>query len=643
MTMLDGMRRHKAWLKWSLGLVCLTFVLFYVPSFMRNGGVAGIIGAQANDAVASVNGHDITAGEYRRIYAQQLQSLRQSYGGNIDEKMLQQLGIAQRILAQMVDEAAMVAEAERLGLRVTDAELAERIKRLPGFQQNGQFVGDAMYREILQMQRPPLRPAEFEEQMRRQLMAEKLQAALTSWVRVSDSDVETEYRRRNEKLKLDLAVFKADQYRSGIQPTDAEITAQFNGHTDLYKVPEKRRVRFLSLSADAMRDKMTVTPQEIEARYKESLQVYSTPEQVRASHILFKTDGKDEAAVKKQAEAVLARAKKGEDFPALAKKFSDDETNKDKGGDLDYFGRGTMAKEFEDAAFSLQPGQVSDLVKTVFGFHIIKVVDKKAATTRPLDEVRGQIADTIKREKAEQQISQIADEIGRDIKAPADLDKVAAARGLTVGDSGLFARDEPLAGMGVVPNVAAEAFSMQQGKVSAQLRTNQGVAFIALTEIKPAHAPTLDEVKDKVRDDVVRTKAVALAKAKAADMSQAAAKGNFAAAAKAAGVDVKSTEFVPRGTALPDIGVSTAVDDAVFKLQAGETSAPIAAENAVVVAHVKERQDIKPDGLKTEHDALRDELLQQHRQDFFAAYMAKAKTKMKIEYNDETIKTLLGS
>src|SRR5262249_16595520 len=149
-------------------------------------------------------------------------------------------------------------------------------------------------------------------------------------------------------------------------------------------------------------------------------------------------------------------------------------------------------------------------------------------------------------------------------------------------DSGLFSRDEPLAGLGLVPTVAAEAFSMQLDKVSSQLRTNQGVAFVALTEIKPAHAPTLDEVKDKVRDDVVRTKAVPLAKAKAADMSQLAAKTSFAAAAKAAGLEAKSTEFVPRGTALPDIGVSTAVDDAAFKLQAGETSAPIAADNAVV-------------------------------------------------------------
>ena len=293
MTMLDGMRRHRGWLKWSLGLVCLTFVLFYVPSFLKNGGIAGVTGAQSNDVVATVSGHDITAGEYRRLYAQQLQSLRQAYGGNIDEKMLQQLGIAQRILSQMIDEAAMVAEAERLGLRVTDTELAERIKRMAGFQQNGQFVGDVVYREILAMQRPPIRPSEFEDQLRRSLVAEKLQTAVTSWVRVPDSDVDAEYRKRNEKVKLDLAVFTAAQFRAGIQPTDAEIAAQFSGHQETYKLPEKRRVRYLSVSSDAVRDTMTVTPQEVEAKYNDSKQVYSTPEQVRASHILFKTDGKD--------------------------------------------------------------------------------------------------------------------------------------------------------------------------------------------------------------------------------------------------------------------------------------------------------------------------------------------------------------
>jgi len=641
--MLDGMRRHKGWLKWSLGLVCLTFVLFYVPSFMRNGGVAGVTGLQADDVVASVEDERITAGEYQRLYAQQLQSLRQAYGGAMDDRMLQQLGVGQRLLSQMVDETAMVVEAERLGLTVSDRELAERIKRLPGFQQNGQFVGEATYRQILSMQRPPVRPSEFEGQLRRSLMAQKLQAAVTSWIRVSDAEVDAEYRKRNEKVKLDLAVFTANQFREGIQPTDAELTAQFTAHQDLYKVPEKRRVRYLSVNSDALREKMTASPQEIEARYRENGQMYSTPEQVRASHILFKIEGKDEAAVKKTAEAVLARAKAGEDFAALAKKYSEDDTNKDKGGDLDYFGRGAMAKEFEDAAFALAPGQISDLVKTSFGYHIIKSFDKKAASTRTLDEVRPMIAEQIKQEKAQQQATDLATQIAAEVKQPADLDKVAAARGLTVGDSGLFAREEPLAGLGFVPSISAEAFSMEKGKVSGQLRTNQGYAFIALTEIQEPHAPKLEEVKDKVREDVVRQKALDLARAKAAAVAQAASKGNFAAAAKSAGVEVKNTDFVARGTALPDVGVNGKVDDAVFALKKGEVSAPIVTDNAVVVARVADRQDLKPESLEADRDAVRTELLQQRRQDFFQSYMAKAKTKFDIRYNEQTVRTLLGS
>ena len=465
----------------------------------------------------------------------------------------------------------------------------------------------------------------------------------TAWARISDADVDAEYAKRNEKVKLDLAVFTANLFRAGIQPTAAELTAQFNAHEDTYKIPEKRRVRFLSVGADALRATMTATPQEIEAHYKDNMQLYSTPEQVRASHILLKTEGKDEAAVKKEAESVLAKVKAGEDFAGLAKKYSQDDANKDKGGDLDYFGRGVMAKEFEDAAFSLAPGQVSDLVKTQFGFHIIKVVDKKAASSRPLDQVREQIANEIKQAKAQQQTAQLADDVAKEVKDPSDLDKVAKARGLSVGDSGLFARGEPLAGLGFAPAVSAQAFTMEQGKISGKLQTTQGFAFIALTEIAPPHVPKLDEVKDKVSDDVIRLKAIEVAKAKATAMAQAAVKGNFAAAAKAAGVDVKNTDFIPRGSPLPDIGVNSAVDDAVFALKAGQTTGPIATDAAVVVALVKDRQDIKPDSLSADRDALRDELLQQRRQSFFAAYMAKAKAKMKIQYNEETIKSIAGT
>ena len=158
MTMLDRMRQHRNWLKWSLGIVVAAFVLLYVPSFLRPGGA----GALSTDVLATVNGREVLMGSYQRAYQSQVQSLRSAYGDKFDEGMLRQLGIPQRIVQQLVDEEAVLAEADRLGVSVSDAELHERIVRMPGFQENGHFVGFARYQQILQFQRPPMRPSEFE-------------------------------------------------------------------------------------------------------------------------------------------------------------------------------------------------------------------------------------------------------------------------------------------------------------------------------------------------------------------------------------------------------------------------------------------------------------------------------------------------
>jgi peptidyl-prolyl cis-trans isomerase D len=637
MTMLDRMRRHRGWLKWSLGIVVIGLILFYVPQFLG----LGASGASPSDALATVNGRSVTKAVFDRIYDQRVTQMRASYG-DISDDLLKQLGVGQQVLEQLINQQAIIAEANRLGLSVSDGELRERLVHSPTFlNDDGVFVGEERYRQILDSARPPMRPDEFEQQFRESLLGEKLEAAVTGWVRVSDADVEREYRRRNEKVKLDVAAFTAAEFKAGIQPTDAEIAAQFAASPDKYKVPEKRHVRFLAVDAQAFRAKMTVTPDEVKQRYQDNIQTYSTPEQVRASHILFKTQGKDDAAVKKLAETVLAKAKAGGDFAALAKQYSDDDS-KDKGGDLDYFSKGIMVKEFEDAAWAMKPGEISGLVKSQFGYHIIKVTDHRAAMTKTLDDVRTVIEDQIRLEKAQAEAAKAATDIGKEIKTAADLDRVAKEHGLTVGDSGLFARDEPIAGLGFSDAVAAEAFSLEANKVSGAIATPQGTAFIALVEVKPAHAPTLDEVHDKVRDDVINTKAVALAAAKASTMAKAAHGGNFAAAAKAQGVEAKTTDLITRGSSLPGVGISDKVDAAAFTMKKGDTSDPIATDTAVVVVQVMDRQDVTPAGLDSQRDSLRSQLLQQQRDEFFGAYMLKARKKMKIEYNEAVLKTVLG-
>jgi peptidyl-prolyl cis-trans isomerase D len=305
MTMLDRMRRHRNWLKWSLAIVVVSFILLYIPSFLGDTRQ----GAANNAVVAEVNGQEISAAEFRRVYQQQIQAYRQSYGANVDERLLKQLGIDQRIVQQMVDEQAALVEAKRLGLSASDAEVRERILALPAFQENGQFIGDQRYRQVLQLQNPPMRPDEFEEEVRHGIMTEKLQAALTGWMTVTDAEVQKEFERRNEKVKLAVVSFPADKFREGTVASDADVAKYFEAHKDEFRIPEKRKVRFVAIDQEALRQRATVTGQQIERYYNDNIQQFSTPEQVHAEHILLKTEGKDDAAVKKQAESILAEAR----------------------------------------------------------------------------------------------------------------------------------------------------------------------------------------------------------------------------------------------------------------------------------------------------------------------------------------------
>src|SRR5205814_4206865 len=209
----------------------------------------------------------------------------------------------------------------------------------------------------------------------------------------------------------------------------AEIASYFDSHKEDFKIPEKRKIRYLLIDIEALRAKVVVPPADVDRAYKTNAEQYTTPEQVRASHILFKTEGKDDAAVKAKAEEVLKQAKGGADFAALAKKYSEDEASAKNGGDLDYFGRGRMVPEFDQAAFAMEPGQISDLIKTQYGYHIIKLVEKKPGTTRSLADVRQQISDQLAYERAQAQAADLSQAIEKEISKPADIDKVAKARG----------------------------------------------------------------------------------------------------------------------------------------------------------------------------------------------------------------------
>lgn len=640
MTMLDRMRRHKGWLKWSLALVVLTFVWLYIPA-----EYTGVNPGMVGDRLATVDSRSISVADFRRRYTAQVQAYRASYGGNLTDDLLQQMQVPQQVLQQMIQEKAELAEAERAGITVSDAEVRAQIMAIPGLQENGQFIGEERYRQLLRQQNPPLTPADFEQSVRESLMLDKFRAGLTEWMTVSDAELEQEYKRRNEKVTLDVVAVLADNFKAQVNPTDAEISAHYDKNKEQYRIPDRRRIKFVRISPADLAATLKVSKEDVERSYNEQLGKYTTPEQIRASHILLTTEGKDEAAVRAQAEQVLKEAKSGADFAALAKKYSQDETNAQQGGDLDYFGRGRMVGAFETAAFALKPGEISDLVKTEFGYHIIKLTDRKPAIVRQVSDpaVYTEIESVLLREQAEARAQEYADAIAAEGKTPAALEKAAAARGLKIEESGYFARGGMIEGLGPQSPVSMAAFDLADNTVSEPVAGPTGRVIFYVSGKQDSYLPKLDEVRSRVRDDVIQDRAVVLAKQRAdALAAQLKTAPNFQAAAKAAGLEAVTTNAITRNGVIPNIGRSPEIEAVAFSSPVGAVSDAISTPQGAAIVKVASRQDVSAADFAMAKDKFRMEMLGERRSRFYQTYMEKARTKMKIDIDADAVRRAIG-
>ena len=618
MTMLDGMRRHKGWLKWSLAAVVIAFVFLYVPGFVDQTST----GLPA-DVLAEVGAHEITVTQFRQLYLQQVQQYRLQSSGEITEEVLRSLGIDRQILQGLINRYVALSEAERLGLTVSDAEVRERIISLPAFQQNGQFIGEQRYQQLLLLQTPPLTAAEFEDEVRSDIMLERLQAAVTEWITISDQKVAEEHRRRNEKVKVDLVAFRGDDYRNQVEVTDADIQLLYDQESNRYQEPEKRKLRFLLIDESALRDSVTPRDDAIQQYYDINISQYSAPGQVRASHILLRIEGKEEADVEARAAELVAEARNGADFSELARQHSEDEATSENGGELGLFGRGRMVPEFETVAFDLDVDAISDPVKSPFGFHVIKVTEKQEETTQPLEAVRESIADTLKQERALARSRALAQAIAAEVSTPEDLERAGSARGLEVQESAFAAPGEPILGLGLASGVSAQAFQMELGEVAGPISTPTGPAFVTVVDRQDPFVPPLEDVRARVREDVLRRKALTLAQAKAAEAAAMLQEAeDFSAAAEAADLTVGSSALLTRGSPFPEVGISAAVEAVAFELPIGGVSGVIEAGNAAAVVRIVERQDVTPEELEEAWDTLRTELLQNRQNQFYSSYMA---------------------
>src|SRR5437660_99732 len=439
-----------------------SMLLYLVPQGPATGGVS-------TDTVAKVGDESVTVQDIR----QQVQ-LRER---NSQVPKYMEAILAQEAFQGLVFQKELDYEAKRMGITVSDQELAERIRLfLPMAVSGGNFIGKEQYAALVQ-QNYQLSVSAFEDLVREGLLEEKFRKLVTDGITVGPAELQEGYRYKNEKVKLDYALSRPEYLEAKITPSDAEIKAQYEKNKAKYQVPERRSVRYALLDVNQLRQTIQVPEDVLKKQYQDNIQQYEVPNQVHVQHILFKTVGQTDALVeetKKKAEDVLKQAKKGAKFDELAKKYSEDPGSKDKGGDLGWIRQGQTVPEFEKSAFSLAPGQISDLVRTQYGFHVIKVLEKQTAHTKPFDEVKDSIRAQAALNQAEKQATDTVDQVSKAIRQSSkiSLDDLAKQYHLAPGETRPVSASDPLLELANAQEVKDEIFRLRLGELSMPIRTD---------------------------------------------------------------------------------------------------------------------------------------------------------------------------
>lgn len=559
------------------------------------------------------------------------------------------------LVDQLVTQKALLYEAQHMGLHVSDVELRDELQHGPYgavFFPDGKFIGQERYEQFLQQYGESVQ--HFEQEQRGQILTNKLLSLVSSDVSVTPAEIQTEFTDQNTKVKLEYAVITPASVEKQIRPTDAELHAYFDARKSEYvnSIPEKRKAKYVAIDLNKLIADTPVSREELISYYNQHREDYRRQEEVKASHILIKVptgpDGKvdpnADAAARQKAEDILKKLKAGADFAETAKKESQDTASAINGGSLGWFQHGAMVPEFEKVAFSLPVAQMSDVVKTQFGYHIIKVLDKHSAGVPTLEEVKDKIEPILKQQKAQQQAQKLADEAYDDAKGAAGIDGAAARHNLQVITTDWFARTDSLPGIGTSPEFMDAAFITKQGAPPQEVGTQQGYVIFQLTGIKPPATPSFEEVKAQIENQFKQERSAQLIQQKTQELAgRAHALHDLQKAAKEVGAEVKTTDFLgPQGQA-PDLGNLGGPAKVVFSMKPGEISGPLSVESNGAVLTVTDRQEPQLTDLTKSQDQIREQLLQKKRQEAEEIYVAGLTSRLeqqgKIKKNKQQIET----
>jgi peptidyl-prolyl cis-trans isomerase D len=577
-----------------LGVIALSMLLYLIPG-------TGITAADSNSdqVVAEIGKSTVTVGEVQQQVRNALQNQRlpPEYAATIIPQLVD----------QAIAERAVAYEAEQLGFRVSDRDLATTLRSFPF----GSLPPD-QYQQYVEQQVGLTVPA-FEDNVRVKMYEDEIENIVVEGIIVTPAQAEAEYRRRNQKIKVDYIGFSPSKVMADIKPTPEQINTYFTKNKNFFNVPETRDLQLLVADQIKVADSIQLTDAQILAYYNAHKDEYRTPERVRARHILLSTANKPKEEVPKiqaQAEALLKQIKAGGDFAELAKKNSQDPGSAQKGGDLGWVSRGQMVKNFEDAVFKLKPNEISSVVPTEYGFHIIQVLETQPAHLQTLDEVKPAITATLKNQNVFDRMQELADKAHAELaKAPQNAQQIATQFNLEYMVVPGYRAGTPIGRLGSDPQLTAALQSMKAGEVSQVLQAGNSLVVAVATGVRPPHPAELAEVENQVRQQYIQVEAnrtVAEKAAKAAELLKQNG-GDLKATAKAVGGEVKSTDFFTSSGAAEGIGSAAMLAD-YFNKPVGTVFGPLPASNQTVVGKVADHQDADMSKFAQERDSIIEQL-----------------------------------
>ena len=622
--MLRFMRQQAGnWLiKVLLGAIVIVFIFWGVGSFR----------AQRGGRVALINGDQITLDDYREAYNNLIERLRNRFGNNLDEDMIKMLRVKEQALNQLIDNKLLVQEASRFKFRVSDEELAHAIMQIGAFQRAGVF-DKRIYQNMLSRLR--MTPEEFEIAQREAMLIERVTDLITNSVKVSDSEVQEWINWTHASVNIDFVRFDPNKYKD-IKTSDQEINEFYKTHKENYKTDKMVKVRYLHFDPDRYRSEVSVSDQEIQDYFNENQEEFKTPKTVEARHILLKVDQnaapEDVEKTRKKALNIVKMAKEGKKFDELAKKYSEGPT-RDRGGYLGTFKREAMVRPFADKAFSMNAGEISEPVRTRFGWHIINVEKVNEASILSFDDAKKKIQKKLIEDKAKNLAYDEAEAVSDVSFEGDDLLKSAKQRNLKILTTDFFTKKGPQEGIKNRAKFASVAFNLIVMEITDIQEFEDGYYILQVIEKIPEKIPELKQVKEKVRVGLIQEKQEAKAKADATTFLAALKSGkSMIMESKPFNLTPTTTGFFKRNDSIPKIGSDREVSKAAFQLSP-EKKLPekfIKGVKGYYVIRLKDKKTPEFEKVGQEKTSIKQKLLQQKKTRVFDAFLAQIRSNSEI-------------